>query len=147
LTENEYVRKFNTQEEIWNEIVRRKEAKSNEGNKKKKNISVKKGKKKNRLRALAEVIDVEEIEVKSENDISIEENTTDDEEVSVVSEKDEDKEGSLKSFFDKANDMAAAQALILNKNLEEAGIVEKITDESGLKVIGKDAAKKLKKDE
>ena len=85
--------------------------------------------------------------MKSENDISIEENTTDDEEVSVVSEKDEDKEGSLKSFFDKANDMAAAQALLLNKNLEEAGIVEKITDESGLKVIGKDAAKKLKKDE
>ena len=66
MTENEYVRKFNTQEEIWKEIVRRKEAKANEGSKKKKNISVKKGKKKNRLRALAEVIDVEDLKMKEQ---------------------------------------------------------------------------------
>ena len=39
--------------------------------------------------------------------------------------------------------MAASQALLLNKKLEEEGIVEKITDESGLKVIGKEAAAKL----
>ena len=36
--------------------------------------------------------------------------------------------------------MAASQALLLNKKLEDAGIVEKITDETGLKVIGKQAA-------
>ena len=39
--------------------------------------------------------------------------------------------------------MAASQALLLNKNLEEAGVVDKITDETGLKVIGKEAAAKL----
>jgi hypothetical protein len=36
--------------------------------------------------------------------------------------------------------MAASQALLLNKQLEDKGILDKITDESGLKVIGKSAA-------
>ena len=40
--------------------------------------------------------------------------------------------------------MAASQAILLNKDLEDRGVVDKITDESGLKVIGKDAAAKLK---
>jgi hypothetical protein len=39
--------------------------------------------------------------------------------------------------------MATSQALLLNKKLEEEGILEKITDETGLKVIGKEAAAKL----
>ena len=38
--------------------------------------------------------------------------------------------------------MAASQALLLNKELEGRGIVDKITDESGLRVIGKQAAMK-----
>jgi hypothetical protein len=52
--------------------------------------------------------------------------------------------GKLKKFYKQADDMAAAQALLLNKKLEDTGVIEKITDESGLKVIGKDAASKLK---
>jgi hypothetical protein len=39
------------------------------------------------------------------------------------------------------------QALLLNKKLEEVGVVEKITDETGLKVIGKEAAKLKEKQE
>jgi hypothetical protein len=39
--------------------------------------------------------------------------------------------------------MAAAQALLLNKELEDKGVLEKITDETGLRVIGKEAAAKL----
>ena len=37
--------------------------------------------------------------------------------------------------------MAASQALLLNKELEERGFVEKITDETGLKIIGKGGTK------
>jgi hypothetical protein len=33
--------------------------------------------------------------------------------------------------------------LIMNKKLEDAGVLEKITDESGLKVVGKEEAAKL----
>jgi hypothetical protein len=43
--------------------------------------------------------------------------------------------------------MAASQALLLNKKLEDAGVVEKITDETGLKVIGKEEAAKRKQQE
>jgi len=52
--------------------------------------------------------------------------------------------GKMKDFYDQADNMAASQALLLNKELEDRGVVDKITDESGLKVIGKDAAAKLK---
>ena len=52
--------------------------------------------------------------------------------------------GGLKDLYDKADTMAASQALLLNKSLEDAGVVEKITDETGLKVIGKEAAAKIK---
>ena len=50
-------------------------------------------------------------------------------------------------MYDEADRMAASQALLLNKELEELGVVDKITDETGLKVIGKDAAKLLPKDD
>ena len=40
--------------------------------------------------------------------------------------------------------MAASQALLLNKELEDRGVIDKITDETGLKVVGKEAAAKLK---
>ena len=53
--------------------------------------------------------------------------------------------GKLKGFYDKADSMAASQALLLNKELEDKGIVDKITDETGLKVIGKEAAAEIKK--
>ena len=46
----------------------------------------------------------------------------------------------MKDFYEQADNMTASQALLLNKELEDRGVVEKITDETGLKVIGKDAA-------
>ena len=64
----------------------------------------------------------------------------------VVVQEEQKGEGVLKkikNFYKQADDMAAAQALLLNKKLEEGGVLEKITDESGLKVIGKEAATKL----
>ena len=61
----------------------------------------------------------------------------------VASEKSEGLFNKLKGFYEKADSMAASQALLLNKELEDRGVVEKITDESGLKVIGKGAAKKI----
>lgn len=51
--------------------------------------------------------------------------------------------GKMKELYNKADSMAASQALIMNRNLEEAGVLEKITDETGLRVIGKEEAKKV----
>jgi len=42
-----------------------------------------------------------------------------------------------KDFYKQADDMAASQALLLNKELEERGVLEKITDDTGLKVVDK----------
>ncbi len=42
-----------------------------------------------------------------------------------------------RDLYEKADRMAAAQALLLNKELEDRGVLEKITDETGLKVVGK----------
>lgn len=50
--------------------------------------------------------------------------------------------GSIMGFYKKADSMAASQALLLNKELEDRGILEKITDETGLKVVGKVGASK-----
>ena len=52
--------------------------------------------------------------------------------------------GKIKGFYEKADSMAASKALLLNKELEDRGMIEKITDETGLRVIGKEAAAKLK---
>jgi len=54
--------------------------------------------------------------------------------------------GTIKGFYEKADSMAASQALLLNKKLEDQGLIEKITDESGLKVIGKEEAAKQKQE-
>ncbi|GAX11664.1 hypothetical protein FisN_7Lh029 [Fistulifera solaris] len=53
--------------------------------------------------------------------------------------------GTIQNFYERADSMAATQALLLNKKLEDEGLIEKITDESGLKVIGRDAAQKVQK--
>jgi hypothetical protein len=47
----------------------------------------------------------------------------------------------IKDMYEKADAMAASQALLLNKQLEDAGVLEKITDETGLKVVGRKPAK------
>lgn len=51
----------------------------------------------------------------------------------------------IKGFYEQADSMASTQALLLNKELEDKGLIDKITDETGLRVIGKDAAAKLTK--
>lgn len=139
-------------EKIWKELKRRKEGQKKVTAKKKKKRTPearrKKGnKQKKRLNALSEVI-LEDSpspppQVKTEP-IETETTTVDEGANSENSEGIFDK---LKGFYEKADSMAASQALLLNKELEDRGVVEKITDDSGLKVIGKDAAKKLQKED
>lgn len=127
---------------IWQEYERRR----NEGaptKKKKKKPVVKESRKKKkqsgkqakRLGALSEVV-LEEPKVEPVAEVQPAESE-------VVEDKNDGVMGKLKGWYDKADSMAASQALLLNKKLEEEGIVEKITDESGLKVIGKEAAAKV----
>ena len=129
-------------ERIWEELERRR----NEGvqtKKKKKNVVAKESRKKKqsgkqakRMVALSEVV-LEE----PKPETTLEQQPS---EPAVDEKKDGDGLMSkLKDWYDKADNMAASQALLLNKKLEEEGIVEKITDETGLKVIGREAAAKL----
>lgn len=53
----------------------------------------------------------------------------------------------IKGFYEQADNMAASQALLLNKRLEDSGIIEKITDETGFRVVGREEAKqKMRQD-
>jgi hypothetical protein len=130
-------------EKIWSELEKRRLSKEQRASKKKK---TKKGgppppskkkrssTQKKRLAALSEVIledEPESVQVDPEA-----------EEVIEVEEKEDGLMGKIKEFYSKADSMAASQALLLNKELEDKGVLDKITDESGLKVIGKDAAAK-----
>ena len=94
------------------------------------------GKQKKRLSALEELMVEEEVVVSNEE--VAEAGTTKGD--SVVEEEESNILGKIQGFYEKADAMAASQALLLNKELEDMGVVEKITDESGLKVIGKEAA-------
>jgi len=133
-------------EKIWKELKRRKEGVPQKKKKKERAPSNKKKKQKNkkRLNALSEVI----LEDKSTtNTALVTEELAEPSKAEVANESEKKEEGFLgkmKDFYDQADNMAASQALLLNKELEEKGLVDKITDESGLKVIGKDAAAKLK---
>ena len=108
------------------------------------------GTQKKRLSALEELMvdddnnDVDEVVVQEE----VEQNTQDEgantESKEQEPAKDDGIMGKIKGFYDKADSMAASQALLLNKELEDRGVIDKITDESGLKVIGKEAAAKAK---
>ena len=152
---------------IYQELLRRKEEKETRTAKKKKwkedkSRSTSKGGKKSskkqskRLAALAEVVvddsvgksDTEtETETETENGTALNVDEKDDES-SIITDDTNDNSiiGKLKNFYKQADTMAASQALLLNKKLEDEGIIEKITDESGLKVIGKDAAQGDKKE-
>ena len=44
---------------------------------------------------------------------------------------------SVKGFYKQADDMAMSQALLLNKNLEDKGLIKKITDETGFRVVSR----------
>lgn len=104
------------------------------------------GKQKKRLSALEELMvndDEEQPQVVQEETFESADGDT-----QVEEENEEDNNGILgkiKGFYDKADSMAASQALLLNKELEDRGVIDKITDESGLRVIGKDAAAALTK--
>ena len=108
------------------------------------------GTQKKRLSALEELMvddDTDEVVVQEE----VEQNTQDEEASTETSKeqesttKDDGIMGKIKGFYDKADSMAASQALLLNKELEDRGVIDKITDESGLKVIGKEAAAEASK--
>lgn len=141
-------------EKIWQEIQRRQSQKDNKATKKKKKRSKltqstsKKdmtGKQKKRLSAL------EELMIDDDNDDepavveSAKQTTEDAAEESTTNSSDEGGGifGKIQGFYEKADNMAASQALLLNKELEDRGVIDKITDETGLKVIGKEAASKL----
>ena len=144
-------------EKIWQEIERRQTLKDNKVNKKKKKRSQltqsrskrdMTGTQKKRLSALEELMvddDVDEVVVQEE----VEQNTQDEGANTESKEQEPAKDdgiiGKIKGFYDKADSMAASQALLLNKELEDRGVIDKITDESGLKVIGKEAAAEASK--
>ena len=147
-------------EKIWQEIERRQTLKDNKVNKKKKKRSQltqsrskrdMTGTQKKRLSALEELMvdddnnDVDEVAVQEE----VEQNTRDEGANTESKEQEPTKDdgiiGKIKGFYDKADSMAASQALLLNKELEDRGVIDKITDESGLKVIGKEAAAEASK--
>lgn len=148
-------------EKIYEELERRREQKMR-GTGKRKNKGKKKrqsGKEKKRLAAISEVVmDAPDTTVETATKTtpsvgmpmapeagSVDDSANDESPTEEKVESDENKGvfGKMKELYEKADTMAASQALIMNKNLEEAGLVEKITDESGLKVIGREEAKKL----
>lgn len=98
-------------------------------------------KQRKRLAALAEVVQNDD-----SNDTATTTTTTDTTTTTTQQNEKEDKEetkgivAKLKDFYEKADTMAASQALLLNKELEDRGVLDKITDDTGLRVVGKDEA-------
>lgn len=149
LLELEQRTKNETAEKIYKELQRRKASNSSTPKKKKKMKtsetganSKKKVKNQKRLGALAEVI----VDDTDNSSLLEDPSNIDTAKDQAVEEKEEGFMAKMKDFYERADNMAASQALLLNKELEDKGLVEKITDETGLRVIGKDAASKLKKD-
>jgi len=153
-------------EKIYEELERRREQKLKKQNRSAgRNKSRKKrrpGKEKKRLAAISEVMmeDVTEtatetattsspsvgIPVMPPDEVESADNVANDESPTTVESEGDDQKGifgKMKELYEKADSMAASQALIMNKNLEDAGVIDKITDETGLKVIGREEAKKL----
>ena len=157
LAEVEIRSKKENAEKIWTEMQRRKEMKErptkskNKKNKKRRSQSSKRdmtGKQKKRMSALEELMVEDEptpVEVPTVVEATLE---SQEKEIDQSATSNKDSEGGImgkiKGFYEKADSMAASQALLLNKELEDRGVIDKITDESGLKVIGKEAAAKLK---
>jgi hypothetical protein len=163
LAEVEIRSKKENAEKIWAEMQRRKAIKESptksgrKKNKKKKSMAQSSkrdmtGKQKKRMSALEELMgdDTDDISqppiVAEEQQQEVKNETKDDNDGNEVPEKNESDGGligTIKGFYEKADSMAASQALLLNKELEDRGMIDKITDETGLKVIGKDAAAKM----
>jgi hypothetical protein len=136
-------------EKIWNELQRRRAkdevSTSVTSTTSKQKSPSKKNKQNKKLTALAEVLvvqdkkrtDTEEEEVKN---VGKDSSSTNKSASSIHMESAKSPLGVLgkiKEFYNQADQLAASQALLLNKELEDRGILEKITDESGLKVVTK----------
>ena len=140
-------------EKIYEELEKRREGKTKKAAKANPSRKAKRrgGKETKRLAALSEVIRPNPVEMTSEK-AAVESVAKEEAVEETVPKEAEKKEkgkglfGSMKGFYEQADSMAASQALLLNKNLEDSGVLEKITDESGLKVIGKEDAAKLKQE-
>ena len=152
LVEVEIRSKKENAEKIWEEMQRRKASKEMTVKKKKKRGTIPQsskrsmtGRQKKRLTALEELMEEENEAIRAASSIIEEEAQPEAQpsEASATKDNAEDKGifSTIKSFYDKADSMAASQALLLNKELEDRGVIDKITDESGLKVIGKEAKK------
>jgi hypothetical protein len=150
LAEAEFDSRRLNAEKIYGELVKRREGKEkrkSSSDTKKKGKKRRPGKEVKRMEALSEVVRPGQEETKAEPKGTLAEEIQAEKPDAKVEKKDDDGLlGKIKGFYEKADNMAASQALLLNKELEERGVVEKITDESGLKVIGKDAASKLKEE-
>ena len=166
LAEAEYDTRRINAEKIFEELKRRKEAKEKKarggggatvgrsGKKKRRS-----GKEAKRMGALAEIVDTTTSNQQKQKEEQPKEHVsvaaTDASEKHRVHDRPPqekeiaNKQGggildTVKDFYEKADTMAASQALLLNKKLEDAGMIDKITDETGFQVIGKDAASKLR---
>lgn len=158
LAEVELRSKKENAEKIWAEMQRRKEMKERPTKKKSKKKRLQSsskrdmtGKQKKRMSALEELMVDDEPAAPVEAPTVVEATTSESQEKKEVDPSATSKEegeggilGKIKGFYEKADSMAASQALLLNKELEDRGVLEKITDESGLRVVGKEAAAKLK---
>jgi len=165
MAEAEFDSKRLNAEKIYEELERRRAQKTKKQRKKSKQKSKntttsvggkkkrRSGKEQKRLAAISEVVLEPKAESEAGAPASEATTATATEESApgndIDSESDNNKGGvfgKMKELYEKADSMAASQALIMNKNLEEAGLVEKITDETGLKVIGREKAKELEEE-
>ena len=141
MAEAEFDSKRINAERIYEELERRRNEKNKKSAPKTKQQDKKKrqsGKEKKSLKALSEVIVKDNQESQADVPEAVEQPKPPQD-----SEKANDDGGifgKMKDLYEKADNMAASQALLLNKKLEDAGVVDKITDETGLKVIGKEEA-------
>ena len=146
LAEAEFDTRRINAEQIFAEMQRRRSEKIGRGNsnsnttsnKKKKGLS---GKEQKRMAALSEVMSTE-VDAAPISSVAVEDLTNE----SSTKEEKKGIMGTIKNFYERADSLAASQALLLNKKLEDQGLIEKITDETGLKVIGKEKAAKLQQE-
>lgn len=156
LAEAEYDTRRINAERIYEELVRRRSARQakEEGPRKKKKKQ-RATREKKRMSALSEVL---ELDNDDDSDKSINEKQPEttaeglqqpnQNEKEVASDKKEGGIlGTVTNFYKRADSMAASQALLLNKKLEDAGVLEKITDETGLRVVSKQQTKETDDDE
>ena len=155
LVEVEVRSKKENVEKIWAEMQRRQSVKESGTSKKKKarqmqsvqSSTVRRdrtGRQKKRLSALEELLDGKEEEQtvnmsREEVNANATAGTKAVESSKSIAAADENTNdgilGAIAGFYKKADSMAASQALLLNKELEDWGILEKITDETGLKIL------------